>query len=87
MAKKYKFELNHAGVGQLLNSSEMQAILDGHAGRVLSSAGAGYGVRIVSSAGRKKRGTRLKAIIRAETSAAKRDVYENNTLLKALGGG
>ena len=87
MAKKYKFKLDKAGVGKLLMSDEMRSVLDGYAGKVVGRAGDGYGSETVASVGRAKPGTRLKAIVRAETPKARRDNSENNTLLKALGGG
>ena len=78
---KVKFKLNKKGVGELLKSKEMQAILNQHANRTQAKAGPGY--EINSFVGF----DRAHAVIFAETNEAKKDNLENNTLLKSLGGG
>lgn len=82
MAKsKVKFELNKAGVVQLLQSDEMEAALNTYGLQVASRAGDGYGHITVPSE------DRVKCFVRARTKKARRDNMKNNTLLKALGGG
>ena len=76
-----KFELNKAGVIELMKSAEMKAVLNEYGSRVSSSAGAGYEAKDVMS------GDRAKVFVYAETEEAKKDNLKNNTLLKALGGG
>jgi len=78
MSEKFKFKLNHEGVGQILKSEEMQSVLVDHATSILKSAGAGYAQD--SYVGK----TRVNAMIYADTYQAKRDNYKNNTLLKAV---
>lgn len=75
---KAKFELNKAGVRELLQSSEMQTVVRGYAEAVQRRAGDGYEVSVYT--GR----NRVNASVKAETPAAYRDTIENNTLLKAL---
>ena len=78
---KVKFELNRAGVRALLKSGEMANICKEHADRVRGAAGDGY--EVTTYTGR----NRVNASVHAETYEARKDNYENNTLLKALGGG
>ena len=78
---KVKFELNRAGVRDLLRSQESANICRSHAVGVQGRAGAGY--EVTTYIGR----NRANASVHAETYEARKDNYENNTLLKALGGG
>lgn len=78
---KSGFELNSAGVVELMKSQEMAAVLDEYASAVASRAGDGYAVSAVMS------GDRAKAFVSAETKEARAENNENNTLLKALQGG
>ena len=78
---KVKFELNRAGVRELLQSQEMASICLNYANGVQSRAGNGY--EVSTFVGR----NRVNASVYAETAEARRDNYDNNTLLKALGGG
>jgi len=78
---KVKFELNRAGVRELLRSAEAASICRTYAEGVRSRAGEGYEVTTYS--GR----NRANASVHAETYEARKDNYDNNTLLKALGGG
>lgn len=80
MSKNIRFELNRAGVSELLNSPQMAGILSSAAGHVADASGNGYSAEIIHP------GTRAVAVIRAETKEAYRDNMENNSLLKALGG-
>lgn len=73
-----KFELDRAGVRSLLQSSEMASICEGYAQQVRNRCGNGYEVSTYTGK------TRVNASVHAETKEAKRDNWENNTLLKAL---
>ncbi len=75
-----KFKLNSKGVRALLQSSEMQGVLNGYAATVQSNAGGGYGHNV--QVGKK----RAIARVYAATPKARRDNNENNTLLKSLHG-
>ena len=78
---KVKFELNRAGVRELLQSQEAANICRNYAERVQARAGEGY--EVTTYVGR----NRVNASVHAETAEARKDNYDNNTLLKALGGG
>ena len=73
---KLKFELNRAGVRDILRGSAMRGIVESHAGEMQSRAGEGYTVRY----GR----NRVLAFVETGSSEAFQDNYENNTVLKAL---
>lgn len=77
---KMKFELNSAGVVELMKSAQMQSILNEYGAKVASRAGDGYSAENIMS------GDRAKIFVQAETPKAKSDNLKNNTLLKALGG-
>lgn len=76
-----KFELNREGVKELLQSAEMGEICESYARDVQARAGEGYEVNTYVGE------TRVNASVHAGTYEARRDNFENNTLLKALGGG
>lgn len=78
---KVKFELNRAGVRELMKSSEASAICLEYANQVQGRAGEGY--EVSSYLGK----NRANASVIATTNKARKDNYEHNTLLKALGGG
>ena len=73
---KIKFELNSAGVVQLLKSAEMQGVIESEASGMSNRAGDGYQVRY----GR----DRVVAFVETGTDAAAQDNMDNNTLLKAV---
>ena len=73
--------LNYSGVGSLLQSSEMATVLSGQAEKIRSRCGDGYAVDTYSA------GTRVIASVYTETTDAMQNELENNTLLKAIGGG
>lgn len=73
-----KFVLNHAGVGHLLKSAEMQAVLKQHATEIMSRVGDGY--EQDTFVGR----NRANAMVTATSSKALKDNLDNNTLLKAV---
>ena len=77
---KNRFELNKAGVIALLKSDGMKAALEAQGSAVLSRLGSGYTTHDVMSS------DRVKVFVSAETKEAVNENYENNTLLKALGG-
>lgn len=77
---KVKFELNRAGVQELLKSDEMAGICKQYANQVRGRCGDGYTVDTYSGK------NRVNASVHASTSAARKDNLNNNTLLKALGG-
>ena len=78
MSSGFKFELDYEGVGQLLKSAEMQAVLIDYANAVQNRAGDDYSVYV----GR----TRANVSVRTDNDNAVQDNYENNTLLKAVRG-
>lgn len=78
MSKKFKFKLNHAGVGQLLKSSEMVDVLEEKATGIRNGAGDGYAQDTYIGK------SRANAMVYADTYQAKKDNYKNNTLLKAV---
>lgn len=75
---KIKFELNRAGVAELMKSSAMQGILTEEAGRIRSKCGDGYEQDIFIGQ------NRANAMVTASSFKAKRDNLKNNTLLKAV---
>ena len=76
---KVKFELNRAGVRELLRSQEAMEVCKTYANAIQSRAGNGY--EVDTYAGR----NRVNASVYAATYEARRDNMENNTLLKARG--
>ena len=76
---KVKFTLNRAGVRELMKSQEMQGICRNHADAIRNRAGDGY--EVDTYVGR----NRANASVYAATYEARKDNYENNTLLKARG--
>jgi hypothetical protein len=75
---KMKFELNRAGVAELLKSEAMKTIINSHASAITNRAGDGYEQDSYIA------GTRVVATVAAVTKKAKKDNLENNTLLKAV---
>ena len=78
---KVKFTLNRAGVRELLRSQEAMNVVSDYAMRVQSRCGAGYEMTTYVGT------NRVNASVHAATVEARRDNYNNNTLLKARGGG
>lgn len=77
---KVKFELNLAGLNELMKSTEMAEVLNTAADQIASKCGEGYEVERahpISFVGI--------ASVRAETIKAKIDNREHNTILKAAG--
>lgn len=77
----FKFKLNGTGVGQMLKSPEAMSICEQYAHEIQNRAGEGYEVTTVVGK------YRARASVYAATVAARQDNYNNNTLLKSLGGG
>lgn len=78
---KVKFELNRAGVRELMQSGEAIAVCKEYADAIQARAGEGY--EVTTYVGK----TRANASVHAATPEARQDNLENNTLLKARGGG
>ena len=75
---KMKFKLNSSGVRQLLQSAQMQTVLEKQASAIRNRAGIGY--QQDTYVGK----NRANAMVWADTHQAKRDNMKNNTLLKAV---
>lgn len=75
---KMKFKLNSSGVRQLLQSDQMQTVLEQQASAIRNRAGVGY--KQDAYVGK----NRANAMVWADTHQAKRDNMKNNTLLKAV---
>lgn len=82
-----KFELNRAGVAQLLKGAEMQGILGEYASEVQSRCTAGNVGPEEYEAAVSVRGTRAVGTVRTDSPHAYYSNLKHNTLLKALGGG
>lgn len=76
----FRFELDLGGLRELMNSSEMQSQLQQGAQSVASAAGEGYESAVYVP------GVVPIATAYPATPEAMQDNYDNNTLLKALGG-
>lgn len=77
---KFRFEMNKEGVGELLKSEEMQAVLESYAAQVAKDAGPGYEPKTYIGKDRAAVSVRVEAA----TKEAERDNYENNTLLRSI---
>lgn len=80
MSKKVKIKLNRAGVRALLLSSDIAAAVDQAADFVLQNCGQGYAKEPVYMGK-----NRSNVQIYPATKEARKDNYNNNTLLKAIG--
>lgn len=78
---KGNFKLNRSGVRALLRSQEAMNVVTSYAYAISSRCGEGYEVTYRTGK------TRVNASVKAMTDKARQDNYENNTLLKARGGG
>ena len=76
---KVKFELNRAGVRELMQSPEAVAVCKSYADKICSIAGDGF--EVTTHVGK----TRANASVGAATEGARKDNLENNILLKLLG--
>lgn len=75
---KVEFELNRKGVADLMKSGSMQDVLKKHATAIKNRAGSGYEQDM--HVGK----NRANARVWADTSQAKKDNLDNNTLLKSV---
>lgn len=75
---KMQFKLNSSGVSSLLKSAEMQKVLEKKTTDIKNRCGDGYEQDVFVGK------NRANAMVRAETTKAKKDNYNNNTLLKAV---
>lgn len=75
---KVKFQLNRAGVRELLRSQEATNVCRTYANAVRNRAGEGYEVDTYTGK------NRANASVRAATYKARKENYENNTLLKSI---
>ena len=75
---KMKFELNRKGVAALMKSGAMQKTLTSYATGIKNRSGAGYKQDV--HVGK----NRANARVWADTSQAKKDNLDNNTLLKSV---
>lgn len=75
---KVKVTLNRSGVRALLKSEEMKAVCAEKAQAVCARCGTGYSTDTYTGK------NRVNAMVWADTTQARRDNAENNTLLKAL---
>ncbi|MBO7670898.1 MAG: hypothetical protein J6S60_09950 [Oscillospiraceae bacterium] len=78
MSDKPRFELNRAGVRELLRSPEVQDMLLAEAETRAAPLGDGYAVDAV--VGKNRVTVRIKAV----SSKARREAYKDNTLLQAI---
>jgi hypothetical protein len=74
-----RFVLDYQGVGELLKSDQMRAVMEAYAQEIKNRAGDGFGSRTHVTE------QRVIVNIFAETQEAYLDNLENNTLLKAVG--
>ena len=77
---KYVFKLDINGLRQLMKSAEMQSCLDVLGAEVANRAGEDYGHRVHIA------DYEAIANVYPDSKEAAKDNYENNTLLKAIGG-
>lgn len=78
MSKKTKFVLNRSGVRELLQSKEMQTVLNERASQAVQRLGAGYNSDIYVGK------NRANARVYADSFRAKLDNAKNNSILKAV---
>lgn len=78
---KIKFELNRAGVGEVLKSSETMALVSSYGARYTAGLGSGYNYSTFTGF------DRAHAYVYASSEKARQDNLEHNTLLKGAGMG
>lgn len=76
-----EFELNEAGVRELLTSEQMASVLASYGNKIQHRAGAGF------YSAERSTGQRRVYTVTAVTKKAQEKNSAENTLLKALGGG
>ncbi len=80
MSKKFKFELNRAGVRELMRSQEMLSVCQYEARRALDKLGDGYEADTYIGK------NRVNAMVSASSYKARKENSESNTILKAVKG-
>mgnify|MGYP007092153529 FL=1 len=80
MAKKFEFELNKAGVRELLLSNDMMKVCDKYANNAVSRLGDGYEASTYHGK------NRVNASVIAVTDKARKENLETNSILKAVTG-
>lgn len=73
-----EFELNSAGVGEMLRGDEVRGLMRQLGAEIAGRAGSGYGYSVRDT------GQRAAVSVQTRTKAAVKDNEENNTLLKAM---
>lgn len=76
-----RIEINYAGIGELLRSEEVRAIVEGHAAGIAQSLGDGYEY----STGYGAKDGRVRSYVHAKSKKAIKENLENNTMLKEVG--
>lgn len=76
----FRFELDKAGVRELLRSAEARSVCESYADAALGRLGKGYGKNARTGK------NRVNVEVAAESSEAVRENSENNTILKAVRG-
>lgn len=77
---KVEVKIDSKGARDLMRSEEVMQLCESYANDAMSKLGNGY--LLTSYIGK----NRLNVSIKAMTREARRDQYENNTILKAIGG-
>ena len=75
---KLKFKLNRAGVRELMQSPEMQKVLNERASQAVQRLGAGYDSDLYVGK------TRANAMVYADSFDAKLENLRNNSIIKAV---
>lgn len=81
MANNVIVEINGAGLRSLMHSTEMAAICKEQADKICGRCGEGYATDTYHAQ------TRVIASVYTDDFKAMKDNLENNTMLKAMGGG
>ena len=74
----FRFELNRAGVRELLKGAEMRSAIASEAAGIAARAGEGYASDVKTAS------TRVYANVYPASKEAAHDNYENNTLEKVI---
>lgn len=81
MANNVVVKINGAGLRDLMHSQEMEAICKEHADKICGRCGEGYATDTYHAQ------TRVIASVYTDDVKAMKDNLDNNTILKAMGGG
>lgn len=77
---KFRFELNRAGVRELMQSQEMMNICRGYADNAVARLGEGYEASAMTGK------NRVNASVKAVTYKARKENHMDNSILKAVMG-